>query len=475
MIVRIHRSGKSFAGTANYLTHDPKAQTAERVEWTHTMNLANDHVPCAVNEMLWTARDAELLKQEAGVRAGGGAIEKPVKHLSLNWAAEDNPSREHMLATTEQFLRQMGWQDHQAVVVAHNDKAHKHVHVMLNAVHHETGLSLNDDFDRRRAQAWALEYEREQGRIHCQQRLVDQEQREQSAPRNIWEAFQASEKEFGQAEQLLAENHPIDLEKPENRRNSEWRILKEHQRLERDAFFAAGKSEFSQLRKSIYQEVREEFRERWSEFYASRRDGADPAVLAAMKENILADQKVALDTWREAACKELRAGRDSEYRQLLADHREAKAELHWRQDLGLDNAGFLSDLSERSSASHDVTDAFRAAGAEITQGGADNPEPSSREEQAEMQDDPPRTIAGGGRNDDIGLRGFDLAGWVGSLFDQLINLGSTPQLVRPQRDASGRDPFEASAEQARAHQQHREREEAEDDERRRRQRVPYGD
>jgi hypothetical protein len=72
MIVRIHASGKSFAGTAAYLTHDPQAETRERVAWTHTQNLANDHVPSAVDEMLWTARDAELLKQEAGIRAAAG-------------------------------------------------------------------------------------------------------------------------------------------------------------------------------------------------------------------------------------------------------------------------------------------------------------------------------------------------------------------------------------------------------------------
>ena len=91
MIVRIGGSGKSFSGLTAYLTHDPEADTQKRVAWTHTLNLANDHVPCAVNEMVWTARDAELLKQEAGFRGGGRATENPVKHLSLNWSPEDTP------------------------------------------------------------------------------------------------------------------------------------------------------------------------------------------------------------------------------------------------------------------------------------------------------------------------------------------------------------------------------------------------
>ena len=72
--------------------------------------------------MLWTARNAELLKQEAGIRAGGRATENPVKHLSLNWAPDENPTREHMIETAEDFLRHMKWQEHQALIVAHEDK-----------------------------------------------------------------------------------------------------------------------------------------------------------------------------------------------------------------------------------------------------------------------------------------------------------------------------------------------------------------
>ena len=82
MTPKIHARGGSFKGLATYLMHDPKAETAERVDWTHTLNLANDHIPSAVSEMLWTARYAEVLKQQAGIRAGGRTTENPVKHFS---------------------------------------------------------------------------------------------------------------------------------------------------------------------------------------------------------------------------------------------------------------------------------------------------------------------------------------------------------------------------------------------------------
>ncbi|MEJ0047141.1 MAG: relaxase/mobilization nuclease domain-containing protein [Rhodospirillales bacterium] len=86
----------------------------------------------------------------------GGATENTAKHVSLNWSPEEAPTPEHMIETTESFLRHMGWHEHQALVVSHEDKPHPHVHVMLNTIHPETGLRLDDNFERRRAQAWAL-------------------------------------------------------------------------------------------------------------------------------------------------------------------------------------------------------------------------------------------------------------------------------------------------------------------------------
>jgi hypothetical protein len=91
-----------------YLTQDKQAQTGERVDWTHTQNLANDFIPLAVDEMVWTSRNAELLKQDAGIRAGGRRSEHPVKHVSLSWAPDENPSDAHMLATGKHFVKWVG-------------------------------------------------------------------------------------------------------------------------------------------------------------------------------------------------------------------------------------------------------------------------------------------------------------------------------------------------------------------------------
>ncbi len=114
--------------------------------------------------MYLTAENAELLKQEAGIRAGGRSTEKAVKHppRGLNWDPADNPSQKHMISTSEHFLERMGWSEHQAIFISHSDKAHSHVHIVLNAIHPETGRHLSESWEKNRAQKWAAEYERAQ-------------------------------------------------------------------------------------------------------------------------------------------------------------------------------------------------------------------------------------------------------------------------------------------------------------------------
>jgi len=458
MIVKISGSGKSFKGLSTYLTHDPNANTDERVAWTHTLNLANDHVPSAVDEMVWTARNAELLKQEAGIRAGGRTTENPVKHGSLNWAPDDNPSPEHMIATSKSFLRHMGWNEHQAILIAHDDKSYKHVHFMLNAVHPETGLRLDDGFEQRRAQVWALEYEREQGRIHCKQRQMNAEDREKNMPRNIWMAFQVNEKEFSRTEKSMAENAEIP---------AEWKILKEFQRTERMEFFAQGKTEFSALRNSIYREVREEFRERWADFYEMRRNGADAESLATAKAQLVADQKAVLEPRRDEACKELREERDSRYRELLDDQKEVRAEVRWRQDAGLDATPFLNELEERRQAGQEIRTAFRETGHEMA---AREPiadfEANTRD--ADEHYDAP-VNSGHDVNINVGGKiGHGFMAFADALFTDLTNLGSAPP--KPMSAEERADVFREAAENTLKQHQQLVREE-EDESWRQRQRV----
>ena len=466
MIVKIMSNGKSFKGLATYLTHDAeKAKSAERVAWTHTHNLAHDDIPCAVNDMVWTARDAELLKHESGVRGGGRATENPVKHLSLNWAPDQKPTREHMIETTGEFLRHMKWQDHQAIFVAHQDKQ-AHVHVMLNVVHPETGLRLDDNFERRRAQAWALEYERAHGHIYCEQRLMPREDREKAPPRNIWCAFRENEKDFAQAETALRQNEPISADEEKIRQNSEWQILKENQRISRMKFFAEGKVEFSQLRLSIYREVREEFRQRWADYYHVCRGGGDAEELAGLKAGLIADQKAILAARRDQACHDLKEYRAGLYRDLLDEQREARHDLRVRQEGGLDNAAFL-EATKDDGGPDDVRAAFRDAADEATGRDRDewNEHDAAPAEPNEHSGADSGTSSGGMLGPGLGL----------TLFDSFLSIFEGRQPGPRPRGAAAKE-LKVAADDA-VKRQHRERDDEDADAawRRARQRTYHGD
>jgi hypothetical protein len=477
MIVKISGSGKSFSGLAQYLTHDPeKAQTAERVAWTHTHNLANDHVPSAVDEMLWTARDAELLKQEAGVRAGGRATESPAKHISLNWAIEDDPSDRHMVATGEQFMRSMGWNEHQAIFVAHSDKKYKHVHLIVNEVHPETGLKLNDAFEKVRAQEWAANYERERGVIRCEQRMLNPEDREKNMPRNMWVAFKNNEQEFLKSEEMLRQNAEIPEYSPQNRKKEEWEILKQIQRDERDQFYADGKSQFKELRKSISREIREEFRERWADYFKEEKNAtdADRPKLAEIKAQLLADQKAALEPRWNAAFAELKQERELEKRELLDNQKVTRGEFGARLETGIDNTGFFNGLTDKTTTQKDAALDFREASVEVTTNfGVEQPRaPLS----AEVEEAHGHAAHAHRETDaaDFGKR--RVTGTVGAIADSLFtfmtNLGSAPP--KPISAEERSDQFREAAENA-VKQHHQQHQREEDDERWRERQRAYGE
>jgi Relaxase/Mobilisation nuclease domain len=476
MIVKVLSAGKSFSGLATYLTHDPEAKTDERVAWTHTLNLAHDHVPSAVDEMLWTARNAELLKQEAGIRAGGRTTENTVKHISLNWSPDESPSRDHMIETAEGFLGHMKWQEHQALFVAHEDKAHAHVHLMLNMIHPETGLRLNDDFEHRRAQKWALGYEREQGRIYCEQRLLNPEEREKNPTRQMWMAFSENQKIFEAEEKNLENQQPIyfrDLEFPENSRDKEWKTLKEMQRDERLDFFSEGKSAFSELRKSIYREIRDEFRPLWKDFYALQWEGTDGEVLAALKAGIVAEQTKSLEMRRDEACAELRQTRDAEYRELLDGQRDARLNLRERQEAGFDNSLFLERIGD--GRDRDITKEFGEAGDAATA-------PMGFFQPWEMEDDaftgsPKAEGAGAKSAGDIGTGlaeglGFGLISFLEGIAGGPVGPKPEAKPRRAEPEHPEPSPFDAIIKETRQREQ--QEKEAADEEWRKRQRS-YGE
>ncbi|MEW6691083.1 MAG: relaxase/mobilization nuclease domain-containing protein [Pseudomonadota bacterium] len=465
MVPKILSSGRSFKGLAQYLTHDPKAQTQQRVAWTHTLNCAHDDPASAVHEMYTTQLDAEALKEQAGVRAGGRALQKPVKHFSLNWHPNEEPTREHMIATTEGFLKHMGWQEHQALLVAHSDTEHPHVHVMLNAIHPETGLKLDDGLERRRAQEWARQYELEHGTIYCQQRMLDPADRQDSPTREAALKMREAEQKHEQAETARRAYDADYMKREENRKvmaGEEWGILKTHQREQREAFFAEGKQAYGDLKKAAYREVREEFRSEWAEYYAAKRDGMASERLQEIRDDILARQNATLDARFEGAADALREQRDATYAELLAQQKEARHELHAAQEQGQSSPHLLDLVARgadtRESAPDHARGAFAAAAEEVCARSAEQGSEELAPEAAdEFHGEPHNGVKSA--DDAVGGLGLGMIGAVALIGERFFDgffgadpLGRKPQAPQPapaSQETKKENPFAKVAAAAR--------------------------
>ncbi len=178
MVPREAGRGGSFKGAGMYYLHDRGADTSERVAFTHTENVPTNDPHKAVKWMAWTAMNAEELKRQAGSGANGRACSKPVFTFSLAWHPEEEPKKWEMIGAGRRALVALGLQEHETVMVSHSDRAHPHLHLIVNVVHPETGKASSLSYSRIKLSKWAENYERERGKIYCDQRVENNARRE---------------------------------------------------------------------------------------------------------------------------------------------------------------------------------------------------------------------------------------------------------------------------------------------------------
>ena len=182
MVPKITEGGGNFKGAFRYYLHDKGADTSIRVAWTHVENMLTQDPEKAWKVMAFTAQVQERLKEASGQSRAGRKLEKPVFAFSLAWHPEQSPTQEHMLATARQAITVLGLSEHETVIVSHSDEPQKHVHVIVNRVHPISGLAGDVRNSKRKLSDFALQYERENGKIYCQQREANNRQREAGEP-----------------------------------------------------------------------------------------------------------------------------------------------------------------------------------------------------------------------------------------------------------------------------------------------------
>jgi hypothetical protein len=125
MIAKVVR-GRGFGGLARYLESGRTGLEAGRIAWAEARNLPSAH-----------PRDAALFMRVTAAEAP--QVQRPVYHLSLAWDPSDRVNRAQIVAVADRVLRELGLDGHQALLIAHRDTEHPHVHLMVNRVHPETG------------------------------------------------------------------------------------------------------------------------------------------------------------------------------------------------------------------------------------------------------------------------------------------------------------------------------------------------
>lgn len=136
MLASAAQSHDDFAALSHYLLHGKAGETVSpaRVSWIVARNLASDDPMRAAKIMAATARLS-------------ARVEKPVYHASIAWHPDEQPTDEEMRAVADGTLALMGLAEHQALVVAHGDTDHRHLHLMVNRVHPVSGKAWRTSHD----------------------------------------------------------------------------------------------------------------------------------------------------------------------------------------------------------------------------------------------------------------------------------------------------------------------------------------
>ncbi len=178
MVPHIANQGHSFKGAGQYYLHDKQASTTERVMWTQTINLPTNDPEKAFGWMAHTSMNAHRLKQVAGISTTSRKNKSGnVYAFSLAWHPHQTPDKNTLLQSALETLGLLQLQDHEAVIVAHNDTQHPHVHVICNLIHPENGKKAVLSYDRLILSSWAEEVERNDGKILCEQRVINNQER----------------------------------------------------------------------------------------------------------------------------------------------------------------------------------------------------------------------------------------------------------------------------------------------------------
>lgn len=136
MLAKVAPPTNDFHALARYLVHGKPGTSTDpkRVAWVMGQNLPTDDPDLAARYMDATAQLSPRTKHAA-------------YHLMIAWHARERPTPEAMQTIATDTLKLAGLSEHQALIMAHGDKPHPHLHILLNRVHPNTGRAWKTSHD----------------------------------------------------------------------------------------------------------------------------------------------------------------------------------------------------------------------------------------------------------------------------------------------------------------------------------------
>jgi ATP-dependent exoDNAse (exonuclease V) alpha subunit len=168
--VRI-KIGKGVTGAVRYVMgpgHDPKtgrfrtaADAGDRVAWIGGTGFSYE---------IESKSDVDLARREMEFDAlyQGNKTKKCVfdcVHIVLAWERGETPTREEMEEAARSQLKKQDMGNAKAVWVSHTDEDYFHLHIVASKLNPDTGRAYDLAGSFRKAQDWALDYEREHGGV----------------------------------------------------------------------------------------------------------------------------------------------------------------------------------------------------------------------------------------------------------------------------------------------------------------------
>jgi Ti-type conjugative transfer relaxase TraA len=164
LIVEICNQGRSFKGLLAYVFGQGNTPEEQRYSFYDSANMSSDDRRDFAINMITLERNAERLKQEAGIQNTGRKTQKGgVFHAVLSWAAGEKPDQEHQTQAAREMLKKWGIDHHQFAIVGHQDTDNPHLHIVANLTDPENGKRAALAYSKREANGFCKEYRRAHG------------------------------------------------------------------------------------------------------------------------------------------------------------------------------------------------------------------------------------------------------------------------------------------------------------------------